>query len=110
MRLFEPGMLCFKIPNTGSTRESFGLVELLSIYQTEEEELVQGYLEISELLFQWKDIKSCFRALFPKLCLEGYWTESSSLANLRWPSSLASKRIDLTACPFSTDTHLTRLS
>lgn len=37
MRLFELGVLCFKIPNTGSTREreSFGLVELLSIYQTE---------------------------------------------------------------------------
>lgn len=64
---------------------------------------MQGYLEVSELLLQWKDIKSCFRALFPKLCLEGYWTENSGLANLRWPSSLATKYIDLTACHFSTD-------
>lgn len=117
MRLFELGMLCFKTPNTGPWEN----VKALALWSSEvftrqkldltaERELVQGYLEVSELLFLWKDSKSCFRALFPKLCLEGYWTESSSLANLRWPSSLATKHIGLTACCFSTDTHLTCFS
>lgn len=73
---------------------------------TRERELMQGYLGVSELLFQLKDIKACFRAFFPKLCLK----ESSSLVNLRWPSSLAIKCLDLTACCFSPDTHLTCLS
>lgn len=72
---------------------------------TGERELMQGYLGVSELLFQRKDIKSCFRAFFPKLCLK----ESSSLANLRWLSSLAIKCLDLTACCFSADNHLTCL-
>lgn len=86
----ELGMICFKIANSGSTGEpdSFGLVELLSIYLAEagthwrKGAGARLYWGFSTFCSVRKIIKSCFRALFPKLYLKGCWTESSSLTRI----------------------------